>query len=74
MSTTLSGLIAFENATPLEDSPSTISFNSQMWILERMDLETDHITSHDTRSCTYMTWTIYRILMLPSPLSSLIYE
>ena len=32
MSTTLSGLIALENPMPSEDSPSTISFDGQMWL------------------------------------------
>ena len=32
MSATLSGLIALENATPLDDPPSTISFDGQMWL------------------------------------------
>lgn len=33
MSATLSGLIALENATLLNDSASTISFNGQMWLM-----------------------------------------
>ena len=32
MSATLSGLMALENLTPLEDSPSTVSFDGQMWL------------------------------------------
>jgi len=32
MSATLSGLMALENPTPLEDSPSTLSFDGQMWL------------------------------------------
>ena len=32
MSATLSGLIALENASPMEDSPSTITFDGQMWL------------------------------------------
>ena len=32
MSATLSGLIALENGTTLEDSPSTLSFDGQMWL------------------------------------------
>ena len=32
MSVTLSGLIALKNATPVDDSPSTISFDGQMWL------------------------------------------
>lgn len=32
LSATLSGLIALENATPLDNSPSTISFDGQMWL------------------------------------------
>ena len=32
MSATLSGPIALENPSPLEDSPSTICFDGQMWL------------------------------------------
>jgi len=32
MSATLSGLIALENPTSLDDSPSTLSFDGQMWL------------------------------------------
>ena len=32
MSVTISGLIALENGTTLEDSPSILSFDGQMWL------------------------------------------
>jgi len=32
MSATLSGLMALENPMPLDDSPSTVSFDGQMWL------------------------------------------
>ena len=32
MSATLSGLVALENATSVEDSPSTLSFDGQIWL------------------------------------------
>ena len=32
MSATLSGLMALENPTPLDESPSTVSFDGQMWL------------------------------------------
>ena len=37
MSATISGLIALENPTPLEESPLTLSFDGQMWLAQ------DHI-------------------------------